>query len=183
MSKPSFTYVAFLRGINVGGHHKVPMKTLVEIMKSLEFSNISTLLNSGNVIFESEEKDNLVLEDIIEKRLFQEFNFPIPTIVRKSDELLDVLNSSPFEGFELNNDLRFYITFLKSEPKQKIDLPWQSEDKSFKIIKLQHRTVVSILDLSKCNTPKGMDALEKMYGKDITTRNWNTLVKIGACCL
>jgi len=54
-------YVAFLRGINVGGHHKVPMADLRKELEKLGFENVMTLLNSGNIIFEviSDYEENL----------------------------------------------------------------------------------------------------------------------------
>ena len=50
---PTEQYVAFLRGINVGGHHKIPMAELRNVMEEMGFSEVVTLLNSGNVIFDS----------------------------------------------------------------------------------------------------------------------------------
>jgi len=171
-------YIAFLRGINVGGHHKVPMKDLVATMQSMACSNISTLLNSGNVIFESAEKDSTVLENLLEEKLEQVFNFPIPTIVRNAEELLSLISQDPFKQFVLTKDLRFYVSFLKNEATKTIEIPWHSDDDSFKILNVKNKTIISILDVSKSNSPKGMDALERIFGKEITTRNWNTLQKI-----
>ena len=70
------------------------------------------------------------------------------------------------------------ITFLKN-PKSKIpDLPIYSEDGFFKIIAIQDNVVLSMLDLSNSKTVKAMKVLEDHFGKDITTRNWNTLSKL-----
>jgi uncharacterized protein (DUF1697 family) len=69
-------YIALLRGINVGGNHKVEMKNLKALFESLGFSDVSTYINSGNVIFESNEERSVVLEKIItcfEKELIFKF--------------------------------------------------------------------------------------------------------------
>ncbi|MCH7399476.1 DUF1697 domain-containing protein [Belliella sp. DSM 107340] len=56
-------FIAFILGINVGGHHKVPMKELSFLLNQMGFSSIITILNSGNVIFESQEKNLKTLEN------------------------------------------------------------------------------------------------------------------------
>jgi len=76
-------YVAFLRGINVGGHHKVPMADLRKELEKLGFENVETLLNSANIIFEAISDYEENLEKKISAHLEKSFGFPIPTIVRK----------------------------------------------------------------------------------------------------
>lgn len=63
------TLVAFLRGINVGGHHKVPMAELKTILTQLGCEHVKTILNSGNIVFETKKKDIAGLERIIESAL------------------------------------------------------------------------------------------------------------------
>jgi uncharacterized protein (DUF1697 family) len=171
-------YTAFLRGINVGGHHKVPMKELSLLLNTLGCKNVQTLLNSGNVIFESEEKNAKQLETLLDQKLEQHFGFAISVIVRKADEVLALYQSEPFNDIELTSDIRLYITFLKEQTETEIALPWKSEDGTFTILELNQGIIISVLDLSRSKTPKGMEALEKLFGKNITTRNWNTIVKI-----
>ena len=76
-------YVAFLRGINVGGHHKVPMADLRKELEKLDFENVETLLNSGNIIFEAIDDNEENLEKKISLHLEKSFGFPVPSIVRK----------------------------------------------------------------------------------------------------
>ncbi len=66
-------YVAFLRGINVGGKNKVKMETLREVCASIGFENVKTYINSGNVIFETRKTDDLKLAEKIEKAIEKEF--------------------------------------------------------------------------------------------------------------
>ena len=66
-------YVAFLRGINVGGKNKVKMETLREILSAQGFENVKTYINSGNVIFETDKTDDLKLAGQIEKAIEKEF--------------------------------------------------------------------------------------------------------------
>lgn len=172
-------YVAFLRGINVGGHHKVPMTDLKKELAELGMENIVTLLNSGNVIFDSTNADIASLEKQISKHLEGIFGFSIPTILRRSEMILDLLDGAPFEDVTLTKEVRLYMSFLWKDIGANLQLPWTSEDGSFKIIEKRDRTILSVLDLSISKTPKGMEALERHYGKEMTTRNWNTIVRVG----
>lgn len=172
------TYIALLRGINVGGHHKVPMADLRNEMKKIGFKNVRTLLNSGNVIFEYNSSGTAKLERTIATHLEEKFEFPIPVLIRKEEEILELINAKPFEGIEVTDAIRLYATFLKKQPDLSLALPWISEDRSFRIIEIRDRTVCSVLDLSSTTTPKGMNSLEDFFGSDITTRNWNTIHRI-----
>lgn len=171
-------YVAFLRGINVGGHHKVPMADLKKELQKLKLENVETLLNSGNIIFESATKNISELENNISEHLEKSFGFPIPTIIRKSEIIFELLNNKPFKDVKLTKNIRFYVSFLSKTNKLELELPWKSPDNSYEIIKKNNKTILSILDLSVSKTPKAMEALEKFYGKDITTRNWKTIERV-----
>jgi uncharacterized protein (DUF1697 family) len=145
-----------------------------------KFANIITLLNSGNVIFQTTTKDMEQLETTISEVLEKTFGFPIPTRVRSADMLMELLASEPFKDISVTKDTRCYISFLKNETPQAAEIPWTSDDHSFSILQMHRKTIISVLDLSITHTPKAMGALEKMYGTDITTRNWNTLKRIQA---
>ena len=171
-------YVAFLRGINVGGHHKVPMADLRKEMEKLHFKKVVTLLNSGNIVFEATAGDLATREKKISAHLEKGFGFPIPTLLRTADSINELLASDPFKDVMLTKDIRLYVSFLRDNPKTDIELPWISDDSSFRITHIKDKIVISILDLSITNTPKGMEAFERLFGKEITTRNWNTIKRI-----
>lgn len=171
-------YVALLRGINVGGHHKVPMPELCKLLTGMGFTNIVTLLNSGNVIFESTTPEIEDLERTLSQSLEKHFGFSIPVLLRKSDDILLIQTADPFKNINVTKDTRLYVSFLKNEPDVTITLPFILKDGSFQILNIQNKTVFSVLDLSVTQTTKGMDTLEQLFGKDITTRNWNTVTKI-----
>ena len=172
------TLIAFLRGINVGGHHKVPMASLREVLNELNCKNVKTLLNSGNIVFDTSEKSIQAFENKIENLLTKSFGFPIPVILKKKTEILKLVDKDPFKNISVNKDTRLYVSFLKHSPESTLALPYTSKDNAFRILSLENKTMLSVLDLSISNTTKGMDDLEKHFGKEITTRNWNTIVKI-----
>ena len=171
-------YVAFLRGINVGGHHKVPMAQLRKELEKLDFENIVTLLNSGNVIFDTITNDLEDLEKTTSEHLEKTFGFPVPTIIRTSKTIYQLFNVAPFQDVKVTKDIRLYVSFLQKDIKIDLQLPWTSDDNSYKIISKSDKTILSILDLSVSKTPKGMGALERYFGTNITTRNWKTIARI-----
>ncbi len=176
--KSSQRYVALLRGINVGGHHKLPMADLRNELKELGFENVVTLLNSGNVIFDAGINDLKKLEKMISERLEKTFGFPVPAMVRKSKTIHQLYIDAPFQDITITKDIRLYLSFLKKNTPSDLELPWTSSDRSFRILDKRDKTILSVLDLSLSKTPKAMEALEKSFGKDITTRNWKTLERI-----
>lgn len=171
-------YIAFLRGINVGGHHKVPMPELRIELEKLGFENTVTILNSGNVIFGAAKDDSENLEKTISGQLEKSFGFPIPTMVRSSEMICELLNADPFKDIKVTKDIRLYVSFLRENIETNLKLPWSSADNSYRILSKENKTILSVLDLSISKTIKAMETLEKNFGKDITTRNWNTLERI-----
>jgi uncharacterized protein (DUF1697 family) len=172
-------YAAFLRGINVGGHHKVPMAQLKACTESLGASNVKTLLNSGNVVFDSDFSEVAALERLLESKFATVFGFNIPTMVVTKQELDSWLKDDPFSRVDLHADIRLYISIVRPAAEPKVDFPVVHDDGAFQVLSQNGRAIASVLDLSLTKTVKGMDALEKLYGKDITTRNWNTILKVG----
>lgn len=171
------TYVAFLLGINVG-KRKVKMAKLKEVMESSGFENVHTLLASGNVVFESSD-DSKSLTKKLDILLTNKFGFPIKNIVRSMDEIKRLVGSQPFKQIKITSDIRCYITFLSEPHKSSIKIPYQSLEKDFRILSVTDTEVVSVLTLSeKWGTTDAMQILGKEFGRNITTRNWNTIQKI-----
>lgn len=170
-------YVVFLRGINVGGNKQVPMIELAKVLSANGFKNVKTLLNSGNVVLESNQpdKENLTkqIEDILEKK----FGWRIAVILRSMDEIQELIKQDPFENIKVTNNTRLYVTFLAEENKGSLKLPYTYENN--KILLANGEEVCWILTIEKPGeTGKGMQLIEKEYGKLSTTRNWNTVLKV-----
>ena len=175
----SITYFAFLRGINVGGNKKVPMAQLKKMLEKMGFTDVETLLASGNVILTSKEENISSLTKRIALALETEFGFPVPVLIRKMSRLEEMAKTQPFKGIAVTKDIRLYVTFLSETPKSKLKIPYVSEDKSFRIFRLDDDAIYSVLDLSKgSGTVDAMAIIEKEFGKQVTTRNWNTIEKM-----
>ena len=161
-------YCAFLRGINVGGNRTIKMQEVKEILQKIPLHNIQTILASGNVYFESNEKDTSILEKKIKTVL------DVEVLVRSEEEILNLIQRSPFENTSIA-DQKFYVSFL-GEKNSDFSLHKQ---KGFETLYVSEKEVCSTISLSKeMGTTEAMKILEKMYGKNITTRNWNTIQKL-----
>ncbi len=172
-------YVAFLRGINVGGHKTVKMEELKRAFESLGFEQVETLLASGNVLFDSPAASESALVKKIEKTLATAFGFEIGVCVRRIEELQRLAETSPFAGVKVTPQTRLYVTFLAEKPKSGLKIPYESPDKNFKIIRATESELCSVLTLSpNSRTVDLMSILEKKFGGRVTTRNWNTINKV-----
>ena len=111
-------YVAFLRGINVGGKNKIKMETLREMFAALGFENVKSYINSGNVIFETAKTDNKKLSAKIEKAIEKEFALNIKTMVRSISEIEEIVKNNPFDG-QFENEKDLHVFFLDEECRKK----------------------------------------------------------------
>ena len=112
-------YIAFLRGINVGGH-RVKMDRLKELFEDLGFDDVWTLIASGNVIFRAKSSKPEALTKKIETLLNQSLGYDVPTILRTPEELTRIVTSKPFTVAQMTlatNDL-YVILLTQPAPRQ-----------------------------------------------------------------
>ena len=88
-------YLALLRGINVGGKHKVEMARLRATFEKLGFTDVKTYINSGNVIFETAPSDKTKLTKRIERAIAKKFGFDVPTLLRSQPEMEALMGALP----------------------------------------------------------------------------------------
>jgi uncharacterized protein (DUF1697 family) len=103
-------YVAFLRGINVGGHKVIKMEDLRTIMALPGFKNVATYIQSGNVLFETAEQDQAVLMEKISERLLRSLGYEVEIVLRSAAELTAVVTDSPYPDTKENEVL--YVFFM-----------------------------------------------------------------------
>lgn len=172
-------YVALLRGINVGGNRPIKMAALREVFEKMGFEHVETVLNSGNVIFSSAEADMGVLEQRIRPQLFEQFGHDRPVMLRTIDEIRDIVRADPFKQVTVTEDTRLYVTFITEEPEGGLQLPYQSPEKDMRILALSGGAVFSAVTLSpQRGTTELMKIIDTEFGREVTTRNWNTILKI-----
>jgi uncharacterized protein (DUF1697 family) len=172
-------YAAFLRGINVGGHKQIRMDALREAFAAWGFGDIRTLLASGNVLFEAGDEGEKVLAETISQNIEEKFGFPVSVIVRRLKELQRLVEQNPFDGVAVTKDTRLYVTLLPEKRETSLSIPYETPEKDFAILRVSDKEVCSVLTLNMGRgTVDAMAVLEKEFGKDVTTRNWNTILKV-----
>lgn len=172
-------YIALLRGINVGGNKKIKMEALRKQLATLGFENIKTVLASGNVVFDAKTKSTAKLVKQIEELIEKEYGFGVPTIIVPALEMEELKKSEPFKDIEVTKETRLYVSFLPEKPDTDLILPYKVEDSTYEILAIYGRVIASVLILQgNARTIDAMAVLDKEFGKNITTRNWNTVEKI-----
>ena len=164
-------YVAFLRGVS-------PMNAkMPELKKCFEaegFSDVRTLLSSGNVVFNARSSAAATLERRAEKAMQSELGHSFATIVRSAEYLQTLVESEPFARFALPSTAKRIITFLRRPAEPKLRLPIERDGAS--ILAFTGSEVLAAYE----PTPKGpvfMSLLERTFGKEITTRTLDTVRK------
>ena len=105
-------YIALLRGINVGGNNKVAMSELRSCFEEVGLKNVSTYINSGNVLFESEEYDAATLVSLCESAIEERFGFKVVIMVISADDLRDAIDHAPKWWADGTKDVRNDAIFV-----------------------------------------------------------------------
>lgn len=174
-------YVAFLRGINVGGKRLIKMEELRRVVESIGLKNVRTFIASGNVIFETTTTDRAALAKKIEKKLLKEFGHEIPIALQTVDELKAVLKLNPFKKVKENDDVMLCVIFLAGKPKNKHKLPLRSETENLDVLAIENSVAFAVSRRKK----NGMfcfpnNFFEKEFVVIATTRQWSTVNKVVA---
>ena len=165
-------YIALLRGINVGGNHKVEMKKIKELFESLSFSSVSTYINSGNILFEGAGKPQEIRQKL-ESNLKKAFGFDIPTLVKTEKEMIRIAEAVP-RTWKNDAEQRTDVAYLFPEidAKKIIDeLPVKKEFIDVRYIKGAIFWNVKREDVYKSHLAKIIS--HKIY-QFMTVRNVNT---------
>ena len=170
-------YVAFLRGINVGGKNKIKMETLRAGCATLGFENIKTYINSGNVIFETAKANDKKLAAKIEKAIEKEFALKIKVMIRSLVEIENIIANNPFEG-QFENDKDLHVFFLDEElPEEKREMLFSNNNEN-EMFAVQNREIFCLLRVSVLDSLLGKDYIGKKLKVSATARNWRTVNKV-----
>lgn len=112
MVKSVKKYVALLRGINISGKNKISMAELKKGFENLEFQEVKTYLNSGNVVFSSDEGDLKNITNQIEKMIKTQFTLNIPVFVISKDVIIDILHNAPEWWDDDNKEIYDNLIFI-----------------------------------------------------------------------
>jgi uncharacterized protein (DUF1697 family) len=171
------TYVALLRGINVGGNSLIKMAELKTCFEGLGLVGVSTYIASGNVIFSSPETDSQKLVQSIEASLKETFTYDVKVVLRTSTQLQEVIDEAP-KGFGSDKEHKYNVAFIKEPltPEQVLDTVELREgvDEAYAGPGVMYYSTVWA-QASKSRIPKlvGTPVYQSM-----TVRTWNTVEKL-----
>lgn len=166
------TYAAFLRGVSP---LNAKMSELRACFEAAGFTQVRTVLGSGNVVFETRSTARAPLARKLEAAMQKDLGRVFATTVRSLDELEAVLACDPFKDFRLAPKSKRIVTLLYAKPAQRPKLPIELD--GARILRITGTEIFSAYDPS----PKGpvfMSLIEKTFGKNLTTRTWDTLGKV-----
>ena len=165
-------YAAFLRGVS-------PMNCkMAELKRCLEgcgMTDVKTVLASGNAVFTARETTPAALERKLEKAMAADLGREFMTIVRPIDELQALLDADPYRPFKVAANAKRVVTVVRDAPKGKLELPIELD--GARILVMKGDEVFTAYTPSP-RGPVFMTLIERTFGKDVTTRTWDTVAKV-----
>lgn len=176
------TWIAILRGVNVSGARKLPMKELKELFEMLKCTNVRTYIQSGNVVFESTKLEFSTFGKKVEAAIKKRYDYDVPVLVRSLEEMKKVVAVNPYLKRKDIEPDKLHVTFLADAPKkpeaERIVCTTFGND-SFQLL---GREVYVHCPDGYGNTKLNNSFFESKLKLIATTRNWRTvneLVRIG----
>ncbi|MFZ0389362.1 MAG: DUF1697 domain-containing protein [Calditrichia bacterium] len=170
------TYIALLRGINIGGHNKLPMADLKKLLREFGLKRIRTYIQSGNVVFDSEETDKPGLAEKIRVAVNQKHHFAPQVMLLSREELSRAISANPYpEAEEAPKSVHLY--FLSAKPENPDLEKLEKLKRSSEHFALQGR-VFYLQAPEGIGRSKLAAAVEKALGVPVTARNWRTVRKL-----
>lgn len=175
-------YVALLRAINVGGRNRIAMGDLRAMFAGLGFRDVQTLLQSGNVVFHGSSVQTASLERRLEAETKRRFGIDVDYLVRSAKDCQRVLADNPFPREAERDPSHLLVMFLKdaARPRQVQTLQDSIRGRETLRARGKHLYVVYPDGIGTSKLSGG--AIEKHLATRGTGRNWNTLLKLTACC-
>lgn len=171
-------YISLLRGINVSRQKSIKMHELRETYSKLDFHNITTYLQSGNVIFETQLTNPSGIEQLITNQIKHDFGYDIPVLVLNAEYFDNVYQNNPLYNDASKDQSFFHVTFLASKPNiinlDEIEAKQQEGEEFF----IENRTVYLYCPNGYGKTKLTNNFFESKLKVSATTRNWKTITEL-----
>ena len=165
-------YAAFLRGV-MPTNCKMP--ALKAAFEAAGFTDVKTVLGSGNVVFDARASSEATLERKAEAAMHQQLGRVFLPIVRPVEQLQKILATDPYRPFKVSPKAKRIVTFVRGRPSSNIALPIELH--GARILTMKDGEIFS----AYLPTPKGpvfMTLIQKAFGTEVTTRTWETVAKV-----
>ena len=170
------TYVALLRGVNVGGK-MVSMARLREMLESLGFADVQTLLQSGNAVFRAPAKSGAALERQLESATAKHLGITCDYHVRTAGELQAAIDANPMTAQAEKDPSRFTVTFYKAPLDKAAVEAAQAAIEGPEILRADGRHLYIYWPDGQGRSKAGV-AVGRALKVQGTARNWNTVLKL-----
>jgi uncharacterized protein (DUF1697 family) len=170
--------ISMLRGVNVGGHHKIRMSDLKALYKSLGLRNVQTYINSGNVIFKTAGRDPERLRKKIEDAIESRHGFRPAVILRTPAELREAIARNPFAsrpGFEPG---KLAVCFLAGDPSREAVEKVLAIEAEPEELRIDGSELYIYFPNGMARPKLSMPLVERTLKTPGTSRNWNTVRKL-----
>ena len=170
-------HVALLRGINVGGKNKLPMKVLAEIFSRAGCSNVQTYIQSGNVVFTAPSADSARLGGLITAEIAKRFEIRVPVVLRTVEEMSQAVSNNPFlkKGVSENELHVLFLADLPDPGSVALLDPNRSPPDTFEV---RGREVYLRLPNGVANSKLTNNYFDSKLATTSTGRNWRTITKL-----
>jgi uncharacterized protein (DUF1697 family) len=173
-------YALFLRGINVGGHMQVPMAGLRELIAGFGFSDVRTLLQSGNAVFRGPAQPAAALERRFEAAVAKRFDVPADCMVRTAREVATLLAENPFPSEARGDPGHLLVVILREAPRAKAVEALRAAIPGREAVALVGRQLWAVYPDGVGRSKLSLPLIERTLGTRGTGRNWNTMTKVAA---
>ena len=172
------SFVALLRGINVGGHKSVAMAQLREFGESLGFLEVQTLLQSGNMIFKAKAGGATKIEAMLENEAEKRFGHRIDFLVRSAGEWQEIVAHNSFQDEAASDPSHLLVMCLRAEPKAKAVTELKAAISGREYFRVKGRELYLVYPDGIGRSKLTGALIESRLGTRGTGRNWNTVWKI-----
>ena len=162
-------YIAFLRGVSP---LNASMPELQRCFERAGFKNVKTVLASGNVLFDSAQRSEASVERKAEQAMERSLDRAFYPIVRSVAALEQLLADDPFARHRIPADSKRVVTFMREARTPKIELPHAADGASV-LCQVGREVFTAYVPSDK--GPVFMKLIENAFGKDVTTRTWETV--------
>jgi len=170
--------IALLRGVNIGGHHKIKMDVLRALCESLEFQNVQTHLQSGNVVFRTRERNLAKVSEHIQGAIERKVGFRPDVVLRTIPELRELIARNPFANRRGLDPSKYAVTFFTKAPSK------ESRESVLKLkitpeeLRFGGREMHIYFPNGMARPNFSWSVVGRLLKKSGTSRNWNTVTKL-----
>ena len=169
--------VAVLRGINVGGHRKVPMAELRELAEAEGFRDVATYIQSGNLVFTA-GGSAATAEASLERAIAAHFGFPVDVVVRTADDWASYAAGNPFPDAAETRPNHLLLALSKQPPSPGAEVALRGQASAGERVALLGAALWVDYVGSVARSKLTPAALNKALGSPVTARNWTTVLKL-----